>query len=210
MTASQLIELPEPSLLGTPVLGLYINGFLTLDTGQIPRCTSEPETGPPPEEVAWEAITEYIHDPPEPDLNPPIGRGLTGMETHLGVAVPGLWADTITIPLYSIDVEVWVDMLVIDWGDGSESAFPPEAYAELTGYPDGVARHVYEVKTCDPPGREHDCDPHHSAYPLTVGYEWGARWRANGGAWVVVDVPPSTTTVDYPVIEAIASLTGVG
>lgn len=194
---------------GSAILGLYINGWLTLDTERIPRCTSEPEPEEPPEEVAWEAITEYIHDPPQPDLNPPVGRGLTGMETHIGVPVPGPWSDSISIPLYTIDVEVWVEALTVDWGDGTITSYPPGAFPDLTGYPDGAARHVYEVKTCDPPGRDHDCHPEHSSYPLTVSYVWGARWRTNAGVWVTVNVPPSSTGVDYPVIEAVSTLTEV-
>lgn len=195
---------------GSAILGIYVNGWLALDTDRIPRCTSEPEVGDPPDEVAWNAITEYVHNPPAPDLNPPVGRGLTGMETHVGVPVPGMWADTISIPLYTIDVEVWVDALTVDWGDGTVTSYPPDAYPNLTGYPDGIAHHIYEVKTCDPPGRDRDCHPDHRAYPLTVSYVWSARWRANGGTWITVDVPPSSTTVDYPVIESESVLTDVG
>ena len=195
---------------GSAILGLYVNGVLLLDTDRIPRCTSEPETGEPPEELAWEAITEYIHDPPTPDLNPPVGRGLTGLETFVSVPVPGPWADTISIPLYTIDVEVWVNALSVDWGDGNATDYPPEAFADITGYPDGIARHVYEVKTCDPPASAPDCHPDHAAYPLTVSYVWGARWRVNGGEWTTVEVPPSSTTVDYPVTEAVSTLTDAG
>jgi hypothetical protein len=195
---------------GSAILGLYVNGVLLLDTDRIPRCTSEPETGEPPEELAWEAITEYIHDPPTPDLNPPVGRGLTGLETFVSVPVPGPWADTISIPLYTIDVEVWVNALSVDWGDGNATDYPPEAFADITGYPDGIARHVYEVKTCDPPASAPDCHPDHLAYPLTVSYVWGARWRVNGGEWTTVEVPPSSTTVDYPVTEAVSTLTDAG
>lgn len=195
---------------GSAILGLYVNGVLLLDTDRIPRCTSEPETGEPPEELAWEAITEYIHDPPTPDLNPPVGRGLTGLETFVSVPVPGPWADTISIPLYTIDVEVWVNALSVDWGDGNATDYPPEAFADITGYPDGIARHVYEVKTCDPPASAPDCHPDQAAYPLTVSYVWGARWRVNGGEWTTVEVPPSSTTVDYPVTEAVSTLTDAG
>lgn len=195
---------------GSAILGIYVESLLVLDTGQIPRCTSEPDVGDPPDEVAWDAITEYVHDPPEPDLNPPIGLGLTGMVTHAGVPVPGAWADTISIPLYTIEVEVRVDALTIDWGDGWVTDYPPDAYPSIVGYPDGIARHVYEVKTCDPPGTRPDCDPEEVAYPVTISYVWGARWRANGGSWITVDVPPSATTVAYPVTEAISTLTDAG
>ncbi len=195
---------------GSAVLGLYINGFLALDTGQIRRCTSEPIVQDPPPLVAWDMITEYVHNPPEPNLNPPIGRGLTGLDTFAEITVPDPWSDSLTIPGYTIDVEVSVAAVAVDWGDGGIDTFPPQAYPLLVGYPDGVARHLYEVKTCTPPGSQPDCDPDLEAYPITVSYVWDARWRANGGAWITVDVTPSSTTVDYPVTEAISTLTSTG
>ena len=195
---------------GSAILGIYRDDLLVFDTGRIPHCTSEPAEAPNPEEAAWDAITEYVHDPPEPDLSPPAGRGLTGLETYLGVPVPGLWSDTIAIPVYTLDIEVWVDALRVDWGDGTVTDYPPEAFTEITGYPDGIASHMYEVKTCDPPGSAPDCDRSHTAYPLTVSYLWGARWRVNGGEWTPVDVPPISTTVDYAVAEAVSTLTDTG
>ncbi len=91
---------------GSAVLGLYINGFLALDTGQIRRCTSEPIIQDPPPLFAWDMITQYVHNPPQPELNPPIGRGLTGLETFAGITIPDPWSDSSTIPGYTIDVEV--------------------------------------------------------------------------------------------------------
>lgn len=195
---------------GSAILGLRINGFLAIDTGQIPRCSDEPVPNEPPNVRAWEAITRYVHNPPAPELNPPVGLGLTGLATHAGVAVPGPWADTITIPGYTIDVSAEVLALVIDWGDGHTDTFPPDAYPSLTGYPDGIARHVYETKTCDPPGSAADCHPTLSAYPVTVAYHWNAQWRANGGPWIAVNVAPTETATSYPVTEAISTLTETG
>jgi hypothetical protein len=119
-------------------------------------------------------------------------------------------ADTITIPGYVLDVEVVVTAATVDWGDEIVDTFPSEAYPQLTGYPDGLARHVYEAKTCTPPGSADDCHPDLEAYPVTISYEWGARWRANGGPWIDVGVPPSSTSVLYPVTEAVSSLTETG
>ncbi|HZD05459.1 MAG TPA: hypothetical protein VE173_11085 [Longimicrobiales bacterium] len=124
--------------------------------------------------------------------------------------VPGPWADTITIPGYAIDVEVTVAAVGIDWGDGTTDTFPPDAYPLLSGYPNGAAHHLYEVKTCRKPGSEPECHPHLAAYPITISYLWQARWRINGDAWVTVEVPPTQTTVAYPVTEAISTLTEVG
>lgn len=195
---------------GSAILGLYVDTLLVLDSGEVPRCGSEPDIPEPPIVYAWDAITEYIHDPPDPDLSPPIGWGLAGLETHAGVVVPGPWADTITVPGYSIDVEVVVEALQVDWGDGIVDTLPPDAYPLLTGYPDGAARHVYEVKTCQQPDSAADCHPTLAEYPVTIAYVWAARWRVNGSEWLTVDVPPSETTVGYPVTEAVSVLTGVG
>ncbi len=194
---------------GSAILGIFVDGFLVVDTGQIPRCTSEPVTVDPPPVYAWEAITEYVHDPPVPDLSPPAGLGLAGMETYVSFAVPGLWTDTITIPGYTIDVEVWVGVVSVTWGDGRVDTFPPDAYPMLTGYPDGLARHVYEAKTCQPAGGR-ACHPELEAYPLSIAYHWEARWRANGAEWVTVTVPPASTGVDYPVAEVVSALVEVG
>jgi hypothetical protein len=161
----------------------------------------------PPSVQAWEAITDYVHDPPEPELSPATGAGLAGMETFAGVVVPGTWTDTIAVGGATVDVEVSVGAVDVAWGDGAVDTFPPEAHDGLIGYPDGLARHVYEVKTCRVPGRAPDCHPDLSEYPLTVRYRWFARWRLDGGPWLEVDVPPSETTVGYPVTEIVSTLT---
>ncbi|CAN5878161.1 hypothetical protein BH23ACT5_BH23ACT5_14080 [soil metagenome] len=195
---------------GSAILGIYVDGFLVVDTGQVPRCTSEPVVVDPPPVHAWEAITEYIHDPPSPDLSPPPGLGLTGMETYAGFPVPGPWSNTLIIPGYTIDVEVRVGAVSVDWGDGTTDVYPPETYPMLTGYPDGLAHHVFEAKTCQPAGGGRACHPSLEAYPVTVAYHWEARWRANGAEWVTVTVPPSSTGVTYPVAEVVSSLLEVG
>lgn len=195
---------------GSAILGVYRDDLLVFDTGRIPRCTSEPGDAPDPEDEVEAAITEYVHAPPEPELNPPTGRGLTGMDTFIGVPVPGPWSDTISVTSWTIDVEVWVDLLRVDWGDGTITDYPPDTFTRITGYPDGIAIHMYEVKTCNPPGSAPDCHPSHAAYPLTVSYVWAARWRVNDGQWIPIDVPPTSTTVDYPVAEAVSTLTDTG
>lgn len=195
---------------GSAILGVYNNTVLVLDSGRIPRCTSEPVESGPPLEAAREAITEYVHDPPLPDLNPPTGRGLAGLETFVGLPVPGPWSDTISVPGYTLDVEVVVEAVTVEWGDGNTSTYPPSAYSLLIGYPDGVVTHTYEVKTCASPGSAPDCHPGLMAYPITVSYVWQATWRVNGGPWVELPVPAGSTTVDYPVAESEAVLTETG
>jgi hypothetical protein len=181
-------------------------GPLNLDV-TYPVCTSEPAEVDPADLLAWDLIKDYVHQEPGPQLNPRVPWGLTGAETHLGLAPPGPFADSIVDPTGSVlDVEGRVAAITIVWGDGASLALPPEAFPLLTGYPDGIARHVYEVKTCDPPGSTPRCHPSLESYPVEVRYQWFAQWRVDGGAWTPLAVPDTVTTVAYPVREVISVL----
>jgi hypothetical protein len=105
-----------------------------------------------------------------------------------------------------LNVEAWVGAIRVDWGDGTTVSYPPEAYDQLQGYPDGLGRHMYEVKTCDPPGSKPRCHPSLTSYPVQVGYSWVVRWNVDGGAWTPLAVPETTTDVAYPVNEVISVL----
>jgi hypothetical protein len=181
-------------------------GPLNLDV-TYPVCTSEPTDVDPADFLAWDLIKDYVHQEPGPQLNPRVPWGLTGAETHLGLAPPGPFADSIVDPTGSaLDVEGRVAAITIVWGDGASLTLPPEAFPQLTGYPDGIARHVYEVKTCDPPGSTPRCHPSLASYPVEVRYQWFAQWRVDGGAWSSLAVPDTVTTVAYPVREVISVL----
>jgi hypothetical protein len=171
-----------------------------------PVCLSEPTDADPIEVFAWDLVREYVHQTPSPTLNPDVPFGLTGAFTFAEVDPPPPFAASIVAPLGQLDVEAWVAAVSIDWGDGTVTHYPPELYAQLSGYPDGVARHLYEVKTCDPPGSAPRCHPTLDAYDLEVRYQWQVRWRVSGGPWAGLPVPDSTTTVAYPVQEVIAVL----
>jgi hypothetical protein len=170
-----------------------IPGGVAFATERIPRCTSEPNAWTDPSAAVWEYVMAYIHPPPIPDLNPVIGDGVTGMETFVGVPVPADHAGTLSAAGVSVDVEIEVNGVVVDWGDGMEETFPAAEDA-LSGYPEGIARHVYEIKTAD-------------GYPIAVSYDWTARWRTPGDVWQSLDVPNTTTAVDYPVAEIISVIT---
>jgi hypothetical protein len=171
-----------------------------------PVCRSEP--GEENLEVlAWDLISEYVHQLPDPVLNPAVPWGLTGAETFLAVNPPAPFSDALTSPLgRTLEVEAWIGVIRVEWGDGTTTSLPPEAFPYLTGYPDGLAPHVYETKTCLPPGSGSRCHPTLSAYPLTVSYRWIARWRVDGGAFQPITVPDTVTRVAYPVREVIAVL----
>lgn len=159
----------------------------------LPRCTSEPLPASDPFSDAWEYVTQYIHEPPTPELSPGPGDGVAGMDTYIGVTVPDVHTATIASGLSSLEVYIEVSAVEVDWGDGSTNSYPPTPQF-LSGYPDGLATHVYEAKDAE-------------GLPIDVSYDWTARWRLLGGTWEPLPVPNTTTTVDYPVAEIIADLT---
>jgi hypothetical protein len=172
-----------------------------------PVCRSEPDQGESLEALAWDLITEYVHQTPNPNLNPAVPWGLTGAETFLAVNPPVPFSDSITPPSGgTLQVEAWVGVMVIDWGDGTTTSLPPEAFPYLTGYPDGMAPHVYETKTCLPPGSGPRCHPTLSAYPIRVSYRWIARWRIDSDPFQPITVSDTVTLIAYPVREIIAVL----
>ena len=115
------------------------------------------------------------------------------MDTYLGVPVPDPHSTTLASGFSTIALEIEMSAIHVDWGDGSIDTFPPHPEI-LSGYPDGSAIHLYEIK--DPEG-----------VPLSVSYDWTVRWRQGGGAWQPLDAPDTTTTVIYPLVEIISVLT---
>ena len=187
-------------------LGLYINGDATLGwlpdpdhpeaiifaSGRVPRCRSEPGVIPDPTAEVWAYVTEYIHPPPAPEVNPSAGDGVTGLATFVGVPIPADHATQLSAGGVSVDIEIEVSGVVVDWGDGRRQTFPASETA-MAGYPDGIATHVYETKD--------------ARYALTVSYDWTARWRIVGEPWELLDVPNTTTSVVYPVNEIVSVIT---
>ena len=194
---------------GSATLGYDSDGIpggpLNLDV-TYPVCLSEPVEGDPVEVLAWDLVKDYVHQRPDPQLNPEVPFGLTGADTHVAVDPPPPFGDSIVSPLGQLDVQAWVTVLSIDWGDGTTTNLPPSTFSQLRGYPDGLARHQYETKTCDPPGSSPRCHPSLSAYDFEVRYQWQVQWRVGSGAWQGLPVPDSITSVAYPVQEVIAVL----
>lgn len=156
------------------------------------RCTSEPTPAADPSTAAWEYVMSYVHEPPTPDLNPEPGNGVTGLATFVGVAVPEDHSATLSSGFNTVEVEIGVDAVVVDWGDGETSTYPPDS-SILSGYPDGTAHHVYEVKDS-------------AGLSVIVEYDWTARWRVVGASWLPLPVPNTSTTVLYPVAEVVSRL----
>jgi len=169
-------------------------GGIALATERIPRCTSEPNPLIDPSTEAWQYVTEYIHPPPTPEVNPLPGDGVTGMDTFVGVPIPDVHeAQIASATGVTLEIYIEVSGVVVNWGDARIDSFPADETA-LAGYPDGIATHVYEVKD-------------EAGYDISVSYDWTARWRIVGGAWDFLAVPDSTTTVGYPVAEIVSVIT---
>ncbi len=175
---------PDPSIPG----GIIVVG------PNMDRCTSEPTPAADPATDAWNYVMSYVHDPPSPDLNPAPGDGVTGLDTFVGVAVPDDHAGTLTSGGTTLEVEIDVDAVIVDWGDGDVTTYPPDETV-LAGYPDGSATHTYETKDAD-------------GVALVVEYDWTARWRFVGGIWTPLPVPNTETAVVYPIAEVVSRLDG--
>jgi hypothetical protein len=195
---------------GSAFLGFDSDGVpggpLNLDV-TYPVCISEPTETVAGDALAWDLIRDYVHQQPDPNLNPAVPWGLTGAETHLGLTPPPPFTDSIVDPTGDVlDVTGTVAAITVDWGDGASLTFAPETYPLLTGFPDGAARHTYEVKTCEVPGSTPRCHPSLSSYPVQVRFQWFVEWRVSGGDWTTLAVPDTVTTVPYPVQEIISVL----
>jgi hypothetical protein len=158
------------------------------------RCTSEPGVAVDPSTEAWQYVSAFVHPPPNPEVNPSPGDGVTGLETFVSVPVPPVHQTQLASASgMTLDVEIEVSGVVVDWGDNRVDTFPADQEV-MAGYPDGAARHIYELKD-------------ENGYDLGISYAWTARWRVAGGDWEYLEVPNTTTSIDYPVAEIVTFLT---
>ena len=176
-----------------------------------PVCTTEPGETPQGVIEAYELLARYEHRAPDPEIDPPVGSGITGFDTYLTDVPPDPWSASLVSPVsgLTVEVETRVAAIEVDWGDGTIETIPAEAFGLLTGWPDGAFPHVYDTKTCDPPGGP-ACHPTLDAYRLVVRYLWTARYRIDGGAWEALAVAPTETEYDYDVDEIRGLTTAVG
>jgi hypothetical protein len=166
-----------------------------------PGCTSQPVETENTLASAWELANRHVHDVPDPRFSPVVG--ITGMETYLEVAVPVPITDSLVSPLgTTVTVEIKVAQVLVEWGDGESDNFTETTFARLTGYPDGIARHIYETKTCPTPGGPR-CHPDLSEYEIQVDFDWFVQWRVDAGPWSTIDVPNTTTLINYDVDEIV-------
>jgi hypothetical protein len=109
-----------------------------------PRCTSEPTEAANALTEAYELLARYDHPAPGAVVDPPPGAGIVGMDVLLADAPPDAWSASLVSPHSgrTIEVETFVEVVEIDWGDGSTTVVPEAAFGLLTGWPDG------EIQSC--------------------------------------------------------------
>lgn len=164
-----------------------------------PECPSLRE---PVSDTAWRIFRAFPLAEPAPALEPPVS-GITGLPTYLASPDPVDISHSEVLPDgRRMDVEANVIALVIDWGDGAESAYDS---ADARPHPAGSVTHTYVTKTCDAAYREEhpsggNCHPTLEAYPITATYTWLGRYRIGGG-WIDLGTLDRTVTVNYDVDE---------
>ncbi|NNL69709.1 MAG: hypothetical protein HKO70_07085 [Acidimicrobiia bacterium] len=167
----------------------------------IRACTSQPTETQNTLAAAWELANRHVHEVPDPSFNPDVG--ITGFETYLQVTVPDPITDSLVSPLgTTVTVEIKVVEVLVEWGDGESDTFTETTFPRLTGWPNGIARHIYETKTCPTPGGPR-CHPDLSEYEIQVDFDWFVRWRVDAGPWSTIDVPNMTNTFSYDVDEIV-------
>jgi len=188
---------------GVALVGYQPPGAIeTVVDAFVPSCTSQPLAAGSALASAWELANRHIHQRPGPSFNPDVG--ITGLDTFLAIQLPPPITDSLISPIgTTVTVEIKVVELVVDWGDGRAETFTESAFSHLTGYPDGIARHGYETKTCPTPGGPR-CHPTLSEYQISVEFDWFVRWRVDAGAWSTIAVPNTTATVPYQVDEIVS------
>jgi hypothetical protein len=176
-------------------------GSYTVLDAYIPACTSQSRETENTLATAWELANRYVHEVPDPLFNPAVG--ITGLETYLEVAVPDPVTASLVSPLgTTVVVEIKVAQVLVEWGDGESDNYTEITFARLTGYPDGLARHNYETKTCPTPGGPR-CHPSLREYEIQVDFDWFVRWRVGSGAWSTIAVPNTTALLGYDVDEIV-------
>ena len=187
-------QLVRVTLGGGAEIFLVVDDEASTIGGVYRQCTSEPGVAVDPSVEAWEYVSSFVHPPPTPEVNPSPGDGVTGLETFVSVPVPPVHqAQLASASGATLDIEIEVSGVEVDWGDSRVDTFPADQEM-LAGYPDGGARHIYELK--DEVG-----------YDLGISFAWTARWRVAGGDWEYLDVPNTTTSIVYPVAEIVTRLT---
>ena len=174
--------------------------------------TAQPCSWPTVEEeeiegYVWSKIGNYVHQAPQVTFDPPVPWGMAGIETFAALEVPIPWSFSSVSPYTgrSLHAEVQVERVRFDWDDGPRQTFGPSGYAKFTGYPDGLARHTYQTKTCESPGRR--CRTTPGDYRIRVVFNWSG-WYEVGGVGKTLRIPDTFSDTGYPVRETVSLVVG--
>ena len=155
----------------------------------------------------WGRIGRYTHQSPAVAFDPPVPRGVVGVETFAALEVPAPWSYSSTSPYTgrTLQAEVRVREVRIDWNDDSSQRFRGSDMSKLTGYPDGVARHTYQAKSCDAAAPR--CREALGDYQVRTSFVWSGWYRV-GSRQRNLTIPDTSSTWGYPVAEVIPLVVG--
>lgn len=155
----------------------------------------------------WSRIGNYAHQSPRVSFDPPVSRGLVGIRTFAALSPPDPWRYSSTSPYTgsSLQAEVNVHRVRIDWDDGPRQVYGGGDLRRLTGYPNGVGSHTYQTKSCEEAGPR--CRSQLGAYEIETAYIWSG-WYALGGRRKTLPIPNTSSTHDYPVSEIVSLVVG--
>lgn len=175
--------------------------------GTAPRCSWSSVEREEIEGFVWSRIGDHAHQSPRVSFDPPSPRGLVGIETFAALSTPDPWRYSSTSPYTgrSLRAEVNVIRVRIDWDDGPGQVYRGGDLGRLTGYPDGVARHTYQTKSCEEAGPR--CRSPLGAYEVETSFIWSG-WYALGGSRKTLRIPSTFSTDGYPVTELISLVVG--
>ncbi len=159
------------------------------------------------EGYVWSRIKSYVHQSPQVIFNPAVPWGMVGIETFAALMVPPPWEFSSVSPYTgaSLTAEVRVARVWLDWDDGPRQVFGPSEFPRFTGYPDGVARHTYQTKTCRRPGRR--CREESGFYRIRTTFRWSG-WFEVGGLRKSLRIPDTRSDHQYPVSETVSLVVG--
>ena len=155
---------------------------------------------------AWAVFRSFPLDSPDFHLTPAVG--ITNLPSRLHLEAPRRFRHTERLPDgRRLEVEATVEIVRTEWSDGT----PSVAYGVTSAIGDpGAVRHTYLLKTCPADYRiSHldgsKCHPTLDRYPITVTYQWSARYRT-GGSWIGLGSIDRPASIRYDVDEVLGVL----
>ncbi len=159
------------------------------------------------EGYVWSRIGSYVHQSPQVSFDPPVPWGMAGIETFAALAVPVPWTFSSTSPYTgsSLRAEVRVEQVRFDWDDGPRQVFGPSDFGGFIGYPNGVAGHTYQTKSCRAPGPR--CRDKRGPYRIRTTLRWSGGY-AVAGVRKGLRISDTFSDTEYSVRETLSLVVG--